>query len=109
MLRRTGTIVPIVGRADLSSLFVLGEGKRKVVAAAAWLVWQHRRQLVAAGRVDFHMPAGHAEAPAWFDASIEVLRLHRPESWRVVEMSAVGGKRRWRLFWRRWHGGRRKA
>ncbi len=75
-------------------------GKVEVMSgsAAAWLVWQHRRQLHRAGAVDMKIPKGKREPP-WYSAAIGVLRDRK--GWRV-EHRVTAFERVYRLVWERW-------
>lgn len=105
-MKRTGTVIRLFARAPASRELAITEGGRKVVSAAAWLVWEHRAQLRRAGSVDFTLPRG-AELPNWMAAALQCLDL-RPRTWAVVRMVAPGGGKRWRLRWKRWSGHSRR-
>lgn len=65
--------------------------------AAAWLMWQYRKQLHRNGAQDFFVPK-NKQSPPWFRVAIETLK--RRQNWSVTMVgNASSANRTYRVRW----------
>jgi hypothetical protein len=66
---------------------------------AAWLIWEHRKNILKTGGQDFQIPK-KATTPPWFRVAIETLKQR--EHWRVYMTGGAHSlTRNYRVLWLR--------
>ena len=69
--------------------------------AASWLIWKHRRQLLARGAVDFKMPRS-TPTPPWFRVAMETLK-RKDKKWTVTYPGSLRDPQKtFRVTWLCW-------
>jgi hypothetical protein len=68
-------------------------------SAAAWLVWEHRRQFHRTGVLDFKIPKEKKDPP-WFKAALGAFES-KPDRWKIERLTTQW-ERIYRITWRQW-------